>query len=448
MRLYPNSKSAHQTFVNYYSVDGAKRIKLAADATLSTTTTAARNRQYAANWAVLYEQDATVYGALVKVDAPDRTGWRVSESPGKITASTSKGITARGGVKEGGDTPEASLHTMRELRIDYRTVDRKFKITDTMEALANRRIDDLAVQDINVLRNQTAAEMLKEINRMLVQPMEPIIDAASGHFVDAMNEFTSLDRIVSSVERAKVKQTGSKKNYFNYADMPRDDRASGGVAKKQYDSIVISCDPAAKNVQGEALTETLGELQPRHLKNLKYAIHRKSGRWPTTFIVSSDVQEYLDNMFEGLQRYPAGNTGTPSEIITGPGATQVEFGESGVVPALPGDAAGFQVMSYDGIPFVSSIDETFDTATANAGKEFGHIYGIRSGVEPYSGLPSMFFSRLLPLSYREYSVLNSEYGATITDDHNSLGLFTMKGETWCQVPSAQGVIMNIERKSI
>ena len=282
VKLIPAARTARQTFMNHYAVKSGVYTKMAAKTNLSQTSTAYRNRIYGANWAVLYEQMASVRAAMPTRDEQDKTGWRVALAAGNPDKSSTTGATARGGVPEGGKIPGVSIPDLRELRIDHYTIDRVFGITDDMEVMAQRRIDDLAVQNVNVLRNNAAAEMLKEINRMLTQPMEPYIDAASANFAHPP-ELSSLDMIISSVARATLKQNnGSYVGFYNYGDLPRDGNATGVTAgNTATDSTVISCEDGWK--RGDALTETLGELQPRHFKMAKYGVHKAS--WQVAYIL-------------------------------------------------------------------------------------------------------------------------------------------------------------------
>ncbi len=280
------------------------------DDTALTTTTGFYNATFGN---VVWEQinnEANMFGLLPK-RPHDRSGWRV------LTAA---GATSGGGVVEDAAPPATIKPTLATLSTKAKTIATTFDVSALQQASSMVPGDDSLENTFQFLRNYSAREHAKLINRMLLTDVGTL----------ASNNIESVDRVISS--NAEVSNVGID---AGDSDIYSQDRDAGTGWTDAYVNHNSNVDRSFSLALVDTLfTNTYPFADPGD----QYIL-----------VTGYDTLDQFQQQRSDQVRY--------REL----GERAVTHSLNGISSVAPGVDGGFMVSSYRGVPIFVSNDMVSDT---------------------------------------------------------------------------------------
>jgi hypothetical protein len=290
----------------YYDV----RVLSKADVPASTQTSNYRNILYGKKLWLQMNVKPNTFTAIPRTPY-ESSGWRVMPD---FASAVSDGV----GVVEAGTIPAAQVPVLKILELTPKTmVCNPYAITMAQQRLAGK--DDVATWD--ELMNALAIEFPMRINYSMLAKHETAL---------AGNNYESIDRICCSY--SEVSSCSTTTNYGDYAGINRD--ASGD---SWADAYVAHNNNVDRTLTLSLMDTVMTNVMPYWLD---YGTEKKV--WITGF----DVVERMQSLAASQQRFMGWN----NYVMTYNG-----------VKTIPGEAIGFGVSQYRGIPVIADMYVQKDT---------------------------------------------------------------------------------------
>lgn len=284
-----------------------------ADAPLITTTTGVYNAVYGAKCWVNLNLEANAFGILPK-EPWTRSGWRL------ITARASSTVT--GGVAENSTLPDTLKPTFQEVSTKPKIVAHTFDTSEMMQFMGG--VDDSLGDVMSVLREYWAKEHGEHMNKMLLADASAQAAAGSADYAGT-NNIESLDRVISS-DSEEDAFGGTYNAFFDVYGLDRDSATT-------YDSYV-------SHNSGTDRTLNLATVDSM------FTNIWKNGGKPKAILTGYDTLMAWQQLLQSQQRFMNEAKVTPS--VNG-------------IKGVEGQAAGFIVATYNGVPIIPSKDVAQDT---------------------------------------------------------------------------------------
>lgn len=332
------------------------------DAPTLTTTTGFYNQVYGQRVWEQINNEQNAWGFLPKRPW-DRSGWRVL---------TTAGATSGGGVAESAAPPSTIKPTLAQISTKPKVLATAFNVSALQQGLSLGG-DDSVVDTIDFLRQYSAIEHGKLINRMLLTNVTTL----------ASNNMESIDRIVSSND--EVTNCGDVD--AGDSDIYSQDRDAGATWADAYVSHNSNTD---RDFSLSLLDDLFTNVRP-YMKGGDFKGFVLLTGWDTFEEISQHDVDKVRHL-----TYPQ-NAYLPSV--------------NGVSAAQPGTDAGHQVVAYKGVPILVSDDVPTDTIS--------RIYLLN--------LNYLFIKTLMPTMYFQTGLLSNgdPFGINFLGDE---GLFVTMAE--------------------
>ena len=319
------------------------------------------------------------------------------------------------GYLEGGNIPVTKKFTFEQKKAAVRNWANSFEVSETMEMMAQRGIDDTfgSLAQRRPLQATHHAEML---NRMLLHDVSA--DALAGQTgggvagdrsvtSDLLNwpNFETVDRQISSKSERDA-YNGSYNEWWNPYHGTEFDRDS-----------VTTWDSYVDHTSGEGTRELEDDL----IRDLNQNVLERGGN-PTFYFTGHDSYNKMIGLYSGQVRYQ-GIVGTQQTQITVNG-----------VSTATGIGVGINIPTIYNKPVFLSKDVKKDTIS--------RIYLCDTSDPEGNGVPRLGMRMFAPTQYFEGGM--SQGQPIVTGKFTSIGIYRTMGELICTAYNAQGKIRDLE----